>query len=296
MDYTIQNNMLKVTISDLGAEIQSVKGKFSNFEYIWQGQEDIWNRHAPVLFPIVGRLKNDQYTYKGKTYHMGQHGFARDSKFEVEQNSPESITFILKDSPKTQTIYPFKFELRVNYNLMNNLLEENFTVINRGQDEMIFGIGGHPGFNLPVDGEKIKKEDFYFTTKPSEARVRIPLVKNSLDWDNRSLASTNSLIGLSDNLFKDDALIFQLRGHDNKFSVKTEKSKFHVNVWTRNAPFVGVWSQYPKTGNFVCIEPWWGIADRLDGNGKLEDKFGMNHLPTKETFNAGFSITFHGEE
>lgn len=295
MNYTIKNNMLKVTISSKGAEIQSVKGVHSDYEYMWQADPAIWDRHAPVLFPIVGRLKNDQYTYQGKTYHLGQHGFARDCEFIVEKQSDESITFLLKDSEETRKVYPFKFELRVNYNLMNNLLEENFIVTNKTDGEMIFGIGGHPGFNLPVDDLQVKKEDFYFATQPSEARVKIPISKQTglLDWANRSLASTDSLIGLSDDLFKNDALIYQLRGHDNKISVRTENSKFHINVWTRNAPFVGIWSQYPKTANYVCIEPWWGIADRSDADGKLEDKYGMNHLAKGETFNAGFSITFH---
>ena len=293
MDYTIQNSILKVVISSKGAEIQSVKDRHNGYEYMWQADPNVWDRHAPILFPIVGRLKNDEYTYKGKTYHLGQHGFARDQEFEVEHQTNESITFLLKDNAETRAVYPFKFELRVNYNLLNNLLEENFSVINKSDSEMIFGIGGQPGFNVPVD-ENTKKEDFYFSTKPSIARVKIPLKGSYLDWANRSLASTDSLISLSDELFKNDALIFQLKGHSNKISLRTDNSPFHVNVWTRDAPYVGIWSQYPKTANYVCIEPWWGIADRNDADGKLEDKLGMNHLKAGEQFQAGFSMAFHG--
>lgn len=295
MDYTIKNSILQVVISSTGAEIQSVKSQHSGYEYIWQADPNVWQRHAPVLFPIVGKLQNDEYTYHGKTYHMNQHGFARNMEFTVERQTAESITFLLTDTPETLAIYPFKFELRVNYNLLNNLLEENFSVTNRSDDEMIFGIGGHPGFNIPTD-KKIAKEDFYFSTKPSRARVQIPLKGAYLDWDNRSLASTNSLITLSDHLFKNDALIFQLRGHDNRVSLKTDTSNFHVNVWLRDAPFVGIWSQYPKTADYVCIEPWWGIADRVDTNQKLEEKYGMNHLDAKATFNAGFSMAFHDQD
>ncbi|WP_242367651.1 aldose 1-epimerase family protein [Lactobacillus intestinalis] len=295
MNYTIENNMLKVEISSKGAEIQSVKGTHTGYEYMWQADPKIWGRHAPVLFPIVGRLKNDEYTYDGKTYHLGQHGFARNQEFEVEKHTKESITFVLRDNEETRKVYPFKFELRVNYNLLNNLLEENFSVTNTDDKELIFGVGGHPGFNLPVNQETVK-EDYYFATQPSEARVRIPLEGAYLNWNKRSLASTDSLITISDDLFKNDALIYELRGHDNKISLKTEKSKFHINVWTRDAPFVGIWSQYPKTDNYVCIEPWWGIADRQDASGKLEEKYGMNHLAPGEEFNAGFSIAYHGEE
>lgn len=292
MDYTIKNNMIEVVISDHGAEVQSVKGAHTGEEYMWQADPEIWGRHAPVLFPIVGRLKNDEYKYQGKTYHMGQHGFARDCDFEVENHTQESITFLLKDNEKTREMYPFKFEFRVNYNLMNNLLEENFSVVNKSDKTMIFGVGGHPGFNLPVNNGE-EKEDYYFDMHPSIARVKIPLKGAYLDWNNRSLASTDSFIGLSDELFKDDALIYELHGHDNKVSLRTDKSKFHINVWTRNAPYVGIWSQYPKTANYVCIEPWWGIADREDADGELEHKYGMNHLEPGKEYQAGFSITYH---
>lgn len=292
MDYTIKNNMIEVVISDHGAEVQSVKGAHTGEEYMWQADPEIWGRHAPVLFPIVGRLKNDEYKYQGKTYHMGQHGFARDCDFEVENYTQESITFLLKDNEKTREMYPFKFEFRVNYNLMNNLLEENFSVVNKSDETMIFGVGGHPGFNLPVNNGE-EKEDYYFDMHPSIARVKIPLKGAYLDWNNRSLASTDSFIGLSDELFKDDALIYELHGHDNKVSLRTDKSKFHINVWTRNAPYVGIWSQYPNTANYVCIEPWWGIADREDADGELEHKYGMNHLEPGKEYQAGFSITYH---
>lgn len=292
MDYTIKNNMIEVVISDHGAEVQSVKGAHTGEEYMWQADPEIWGRHAPVLFPIVGRLKNDEYKYQGKTYHMGQHGFARDCDFEVENHTQESITFLLKDNEKTREMYPFKFEFRVNYNLMNNLLEENFSVVNKSDETMIFGVGGHPGFNLPVNNGE-EKEDYYFDMHPSIARVKIPLKGAYLDWNNRSLASTDSFIGLSDELFKDDALIYELHSHDNKVSLRTDKSKFHINVWTRNAPYVGIWSQYPNTANYVCIEPWWGIADREDADGELEHKYGMNHLEPGKEYQAGFSITYH---
>lgn len=292
MDYTIKNNIIEVVISDHGAEVQSVKGAHTGEEYMWQADPEIWGRHAPVLFPIVGRLKNDEYKYQGKTYHMGQHGFARDCDFEVENHTQESITFLLKDNEKTREMYPFKFEFRVNYNLMNNLLEENFSVVNKSDETMIFGVGGHPGFNLPVNNGE-EKEDYYFDMHPSIARVKIPLKGAYLDWNNRSLASTDSFIGLSDELFKDDALIYELHGHDNKVSLRTDKSKFHINVWTRNAPYVGIWSQYPKTANYVCIEPWWGIADREDADGELEHKYGMNHLEPGKEYQARFSITYH---
>lgn len=294
MDHKLQNSFLTVTVSDHGAEIQSVIDNNSKREYMWQADPKIWGRHAPVLFPIVGRLKDDQYTYAGKTYHMGQHGFARDSQFEVESKSDNEITFLLKSNEDTKKQYPFDFELRVTYTLVNNLLEERFDVTNTDDKEMIFGIGGHPGFNLPTD-ENIKKNDYYFKFEPSIDHIRVPLKAPLIDWAHRSLVATDTLFEISDDLFKDDAWVFQLKGR-NKVSIRTDKSDYHINVKMDNAPFVGLWSQYPKTADYICIEPWWGIADTLDSNGKLEDKKGMNRLEPGHTWENGFSIAFHDKK
>lgn len=292
MKYRIENNILTVTLSDKGAELLSVIGKYSQHEYIWQGSDQNWSRHAPILFPIVGKLKEDSYSYQGQKYQMPQHGFARDAQFKVTYQDKESITFSLKDTAATRKIYPFHFELRVNYTLLNDLLEINFSVLNLDNQEMLFAIGGHPGFNVPVS-QDISKEDFYFKFQPSNARIRIPYQGKFLNWDQRYLASTNSLLGLRDSLFANDALIYQMRGHDNKLSIRTDSGDFHINVWSRNAPYMGIWSPYPKVADFVCVEFLWGIADTLDADGNLADKRGMNRLAANSRFNTGYSISFH---
>ena len=167
MDYQIKNNNLTVTISNQGAEVQSVRDNNSQREFIWQADPKVWGRHAPVLFPIVGRLKDDQYQYDGQTYHLGQHGFARDSVFEIKDHEDETITFVLRANEKTLAKYPFNFELEVKYSLEENSLKEEFIVKNLDDKTMIFGIGGHPGFNLPTN-EKISKEDYYFKFTPND--------------------------------------------------------------------------------------------------------------------------------
>lgn len=292
MKYQIENNFLSVTLTDAGAELLSAVGKHSHHEYIWQGSVKNWDRHAPVLFPIVGKLKHNSYLYQGRDYTMPQHGFARDSKFAVSYQRPDSISFVLRDNVQTLKMYPFHFELTINYTLLNDLLEINFHVRNLDTKEMLFSIGGHPGFNVPVSAG-ISKEDFYFKFQPSNARIRIPYRGKLLDWDQRYLASTNSLLGLRDSLFANDALIYQMRGHDNKLSIRTDSSDFHINVWSRNAPFMGIWSPFPKVADFVCVECLWGIADTTDCDGNLEDKRGINALKPEQEFNTGYSISFH---
>lgn len=292
MNYKINNQFLEVTVATKGAELQSVKDLNSKQEYLWQADPKIWGRHAPVLFPFVGRLKDDQYEYDGHTYPMGQHGFARDKEFMIADQSEDSITLSLKADSETLKIYPFDFELRVTYSLLNNLLKEEFEVINNDTKEMIFGIGGHPGFNLPV-GDGIKKEDYYFEILPLKDRIRVPLKAPYLDWNGRTLSTLNTPITISDDLFKNDALVYELRGNENKVTIRNDKNNYHINVWTGDAPFVGVWSQYPNTADYVCIEPWWGIADTLDSDGKLEDKRGMNRLAAGANWHDGFEIAFH---
>lgn len=294
MEYQLKNSFLTLTVSTLGAEIQSVVDNNSKCEYIWTAKKEVWPQHAPVLFPIVGRLKNDQYTYKDKTYHLGQHGFAHKKEFELDQQDDTSITLLLKSDEETKKQYPFDFEFRVKYSLVNNLIKEDFIVTNTGSEEMIFGVGGHPGFNLPTN-QGLKKEDYYFKFDPSIDHVRIPLEAPLLDWDNRSLVSTNSLFEINDQLFENDAWIFQLDNHPTKVSIKTDKSNYHINVHIDNAPYVGLWSQYPVTAYYICIEPWWGIADTKDTNGKLEDKIGMNRVAAGQTWSNGFSMAFHDE-
>lgn len=292
MDYTIENEIIKVTVSSTGAEIQSIVGKHIGNEYIWQADPEIWGRYAPILFPIVGKLKNDEYSYQGKTYHLGQHGFARNMEFKLEEQTKEKLTFLLTDTPETLEVYPFHFEFRVSYELLNNMVKESFKVTNTGDGDMIFGVGGHPGFNLPVD-DQVKKEDFYLQTSPAKPRVQVPLENGCLNWNKRSLAPTETMITITDDLFKNDALIYLMRHPNNKFSIKTDTSRFHINVRTDSAPYVGVWSQYPKTANYVCIEPWWGIADTTDADGDLEHKKGMNRIKSGETFDASFRMSFH---
>ncbi|QNQ80467.1 aldose 1-epimerase family protein [Lactobacillus sp. PV034] len=291
MDYQIKNNNLTVTISNQGAEVQSIKDNKSGREYIWQANPDVWGRHAPVLFPIVGRLKNDQYSYQGKVYNLGQHGFARDSVFEVKEQGTDYISLVLKSNEKTFLVYPFAFELILNYRLDQNTVREEFIVKNLDNKTMIFGIGGHPGFNLPTDAN-IHKDNYYFKFSPAINHIKIPLKAPLLDWEEKSEDDTHRLLQISNLMFKDDAWVFELKDR-NKVTLACNKNAYQVDVAMDNAPYVGLWSQYPTTADYACIEPWWGIADTIDASGNLEDKKGMNHLPAGETWKNGFNITFH---
>lgn len=286
----LKNNKLLVTINLDGAEVSSVKSIENNMEYIWQADSLIWKRHAPVLFPIVGKLKNNHYTYQDKEYTMGQHGFARDNRFSIVEQNENYVSLVFKNTKETMVNYPFEFEFYVNYTLTDDSLLVNYQVVNPVDEDMYFGVGAHPGFNLPVNDE-VSFDDYYFEFSPNENRYKIPLSGGQIDPTNRVLNKKNKFL-ISHDLFKDDALIFELEGA-NTITIKNDKTAFEINVSSDNAEFVGLWSPYPIKGNFVCIEPWWGIADDINATGELTEKFAIKHLSNKdEEFNADYTIRF----
>ncbi|BAL62076.1 aldose 1-epimerase family protein [Melissococcus plutonius] len=289
MTVQLENEFLIATIAEAGAELVSLRSKSMNIEYIWQGNPAFWNRHSPILFPIVGRLKNDQYIYEGKTYHLPQHGFARDQLFQVIEQSDQSATFSLKSTKETYQYYPFDFELVLTYELEEQNLIVRYQVENLGIQTMYFSIGGHPAFNVPLE-ETLTFEDYFLNFFPKKSRTQIPLSGSALNIKNKTLAQTNTSIDLIHELFKNDALIFETKGN-NAFSIETEKSQHGITLSYTDAPYVGIWSPYPKKAPFVCIEPWWGIADTIDTDGQLTNKLGIQLLSPNRIFNTHYQLT-----
>ncbi|MGM0212616.1 aldose 1-epimerase family protein [Enterococcus sp. AZ109] len=287
MTVIIKNDYLQAIINEKGAELTSLKA--NEIEYIWQADPAFWGRHAPILFPFVGRLKDDQYSYKGKIYPMSQHGFARDETFQVKKQTEEKVVLVLKSSEKTKEVYPFDFLLTVSYEVWGEGLRIRFEVENTGDDEMLFALGGHPAFNVPME-KGLDFEDYFFSFSPQKSRVKIPLEGPYANLDQKTLGQTNTNIRISHDLFQNDALIYETKGL-NAFTISAEDSPHSVTLAYNHIPYVGFWSPYPKEAPFVCIEPWWGFADTVDSNGKLEDKPGMNLLSPAETFKTQFSIT-----
>lgn len=287
MSVTISNDFLEATINEQGAELASLRA--NEIEYIWQADPKYWGRHAPLLFPFVGRLKDDQYTYQGKTYSMGQHGFARDKLFSVVEQTKDKVTFLLESDEETKAVYPFDFALTVSYEIWGEGVRIRFNVENTGTEEMIFALGGHLAFNIPLT-EELKFEDYFIAFSPQKSRVKIPLEGPFTNLDQKTIGQTNTNIQLSRDLFKEDALIYETRGL-NAYTLGSEESSHRVRVAYNNVPYVGLWSPYPAEAPFVCIEPWWGFADTIDSTGRLEDKEGMNRLAANEQFKTEFSIT-----
>ncbi|MFW2553644.1 aldose 1-epimerase family protein [Aliarcobacter butzleri] len=280
MNYEIKNSFIKAQIKSFGAELNSLKKCDENFEYIWQADSKYWARHSPVLFPIVGRLKEDSYFYKNKKYSLSQHGFARDKEFEIVQNEADFIEFRLKSDEKTLEFYPFFFELDIGYKLDKNSLIVSYKVKNKSDEKMYFSIGAHPAFNTQV-GDFLKFENIK-TTK------RYFLDEKGLIYKNEDLNLENSKLCLDKDLFKDDALVFN-DSNIKQITLKNIENKSRVKIKFDNFPYLGIWSK-PNDAPFVCIEPWFGVADEENANQKIEDKKGILSLEKEEEFFCFYTI------
>ncbi|MBP1045783.1 aldose 1-epimerase family protein [Enterococcus sp. BWM-S5] len=288
MTVIIENDQLIATIAEEGAELISLKSKESGLEYIWQGDPEFWGRHAPVLFPFVGRLKEGRYSYQGKTYPMGQHGFARDQVFEVIEKGDEMISLSLKSSETTRKIYPFDFELVLTYKLEESAIIVGYQVINSGKEELLFSIGGHPAFNIPIE-DQLSFTDYYLSFEPKVDRIQLPLEGPFVDLEHKTLGQTSVDYDLKRSLFEKDALIYETPGK-TEISFKSDKSKHSVSLSYDDIPFVGIWSPYGVEAPFVCIEPWWGIADKVGSTGELIKKFAINRLAPEGLFKTNYAI------
>ncbi|WP_125767943.1 aldose 1-epimerase family protein [Companilactobacillus furfuricola] len=286
--YTVQNDFLKLQVKAAGAEIISIQDNSSE-EYIWQADPDVWNRHAPVLFPIVGRLNGDHYYYQDTKYQMTQHGFARDKEFQLESQNDNKLVLTLVDDKSTQEIYPFHFQLKVIYQLVKDSIQISYIVDNTDEEnDLYFSIGAHPGFKVPF-APGTNYEDYQVKLSPKEVRSQISLKDANIDLSQEHRVEDQDF-ALDHEAFVDDALIYSL-SEPTTVEVSSPKTTRKIQLDTGNAKFVGIWSQYPEKGDFVCIEPWWGIADKIDTDHQLTNKYGINQLGPKESFDAYYSIS-----
>jgi galactose mutarotase-like enzyme len=289
----IENDWLKVDIVLHGAELRKVTHKKNALDYMWTGDEAYWGRVSPVLFPIVGRLKEDQYQLDGQIYKMSQHGFLRDVEFEVAEQTSTTVSFVYESLGSHVDVYPYEFTAKIQYRLLENALIVQWQILNVNEEEMYFSIGAHPAFKVPLEeNETIEDYQLNLTPAPNKSVMEYEL-KNSLIHE-RGKVTNLSTIPLTNSLFAHDALIFS---NIDKATLVSKQSRYGVEVMFQGFPFVGIWSKYLETDGsiapFVCIEPWYGIADTYDTTGNLKEKFGVNKLGAGETFQAEYILKFN---
>lgn len=283
----ITNEYLQVKISTKGAELQSIIRKDNQLEYLWNGDPAFWGKKSPVLFPIVGNLKNNTYYYKGEPYQLGRHGFARDMEFNVIEHSESHITLNLSDSDTTRKNYPFSFSLNIRYTLQDASLVISYEVQNTGDETMYFSIGAHPAFKVPLE-EGTTYEDYSLHFSEIETADVWPLsASGQISRTPAPYLDNIRELPLKKEMFYKDALVFKDLA-STAISIRSEKTPHGLTVRYAGFPYMGIWSA--KDADFVCIEPWCGIADHDDASGKLEEKEGILPLSPEGIFRQQWSV------
>lgn len=289
MTYYLENDKLKLKFRSLGGELQSIFSKKDNTEHLWSGDETYWKYHAPVLFPIVGKVLNGEYRVNNSIYNLPQHGLARVLEFGVLEQTKNSISFELNSSKETLKIYPYEFSLIIKYTLENNLVTTEYIVKNTTDKTMYFSIGAHPAFMCPFSKDE-SLDDYYFEFNKKETASIMPLNKDG--YAKREIIpflNNENIINLSKDLFKNDALIFN-NLNSNKITLKSKNNNKALEFDFTGFPHLALWSK--ATGApFVCIEPWFGHADFEDFNDDFSKKDGILSLEPEKTFNCSYSVT-----
>lgn len=289
MLFTIKNDLISLTVDDFGAEITSVVR--NGTEYIWQADPAYWNRHAPVLFPICGRLTDGKYTYRGKEYEMMLHGFARFSQFEAEQTGDTELTFTLKSSEETKKQYPFDFVFKVIYRLDGAKVVSDLVVKNEDKERMPFTVGLHTGFNIPFDNKAgFEDYDLIFDEDCSPDHL---LFSDTCYQTGKKVAypiTDGKVIPLRHNLFVRDAVC--LAHTPGKVTVASKKTERAIKFDYSGFPYLCLWHKPLCEAPYMCIEPWYGLPAFDDVVDDFDKKTDMFRMASGEEKTFTYSIEF----
>jgi len=285
--FSIENQQLRISIHPKGAELQSIYHKGHQTEYMWGGDPAVWGKHSPLLFPIVGTLKENTYYYQDKSYTLSRHGFARDREFAVEAQDPTSITFVLKSDAETRTNYPFEFELRVIYRLNSEGFSTSYHVTNPASAPLYFSVGGHPAFRLPL-APGTEYTDYYLEFSNVENAPRWPISKDGLiETQPQPLLDNVKTLPLKKELFAKDALVLK-HPASSGIAIRSAKTPRGLKMDFQGFPFLGIWAA--PNADFVCIEPWCGIADCVDSTQQYPEKEGIQRLEAGQKFERTWTL------
>ena len=292
MIYIMENDLFKVKISSMGAELQSIRRKDTETEYLWQGDPEFWSGRAPVLFPICGRLVGSQYSYAGQVYDLPIHGFARNKEWEVIHQKANVLTLQLQADEETLAAYPWRFSLEMVYTLEGDTLSVATILHNLDDKTMLFALGGHPGFNVPLtDGERF--ED-YFIEFDSPCTPNLLVLSDTCFYTGKLSPvplDENNRLWLTHKMFDNDAWFFQdtVRG----LTLRSENGGRAMHMSFPDMKFIGLWHKPQSEAPYVCIEPWTGVPgwDR-PGVAAFEDKPEMTELEPQGVYRNTYTMSF----
>lgn len=292
-DVTLKNENLKIEVNLHGAELKSLYKMDTDTEYLWCADPAYWNRTSPVLFPVVGGVKNGVYRHNGVEYKIGQHGFARDKDFTLVSQTEDTVWFTLDDDEESRKIYPFAFHLEIGYQLLKDGVKVIWKVKNPAQTEMYFSIGAHPAFNCPLhEGEC--QTDYSVCLQDREGN-RMSSFVNTIFGQGGTVTTEHDTVELEDGVlpitehtFDDDAKVIE-NSQVQRVALRNGKGEEYLAV-EFDAPLVGIWSPPRKNAPFICIEPWYGRCDSEIFDGELKDREWEQVLEAGEEFSAEYRI------
>lgn len=288
MEYSIQNEQLRVTVSPRGAELQSIQDA-DGLEYLWQGDPAFWGGRAPNLFPYVGRLTEKSYFYQDQMYHMPIHGFAPGADFRAAQTSPQAVTLTLSASPETLAQYPFHFQYDVVYALEGRRLTVTYRVTNQDQARMYFGLGGHPGINVPLE-RGMGFEDYYleFETPCDPMRVDFSADCFVTGGETPFQLENRQILRLRHDLFDDDAVV--LKQTARKVTLRSAHGQRFVTMAFPDQPIFGIWHMPRREAPYVCLEPWSSLPSRKGRIEQLEEQPDLLSLEPGSVYQTAWSL------
>tara|TARA_R110000868_G_scaffold19310_9_gene83220 strand:+ start:4631 stop:5521 length:891 start_codon:yes stop_codon:yes gene_type:complete len=290
--YTLENDTLKITVNQIGAELCEIKSVKHKTDFMWDANPAVWGSFAPNLFPIIGALKEDTYTFENQKYTLPKHGFVRSNDHvKLIEQTANSLTFGLSYSEDSLKIYPFKFQFAITYTLKDNCIDVLHTIKNVDDKALFFSVGGHPAFKCPVfKDENYEDYSLEFETIENSKNHLINMENGLISSKTKSLFNNSNTIHLNHELFNEDALVYKdLKSR--KVTLKSAKKGPILSVNFPDFSYLGIWAK--PNGNYVCIEPWLGIADSETTNQNLKDKEGILKLDPNKTFKATYSIEIH---
>nr|CAA6829257.1 MAG: Unknown protein [uncultured Thiotrichaceae bacterium] len=286
MQHTLESQGYIAIIDEVGAELISLKNPQGE-EFMWSGDEKYWTGRSPILFPIIGRLKGGGYTLDGEHYEMEKHGLVRKKPWELVDSAVDGVTLSTRADDNTRKHYPFDYELRVHFQLVGPSLSVNYSVMNHGDAEMLFSLGSHPAFALPLtEGEGLDQWSVEFSEEETLDRQ---VLDGGLIGENPMLKfmDQSRKIPLSETIFDDDSLIFFDVRSQRLDLVHAEKGRC-LSLYTGGAPDLGIWAK--PGAPYVCLEPWYGYDDPVNTSGNFREKPGLVKLDPADTFRTSIRI------
>jgi len=298
MRHFLENDLLLIEIESFGAELKGVKNKATGQDYLWYADPKFWGRTSPVLFPFVGGLRDKKFTYNGKTYEMGQHGFARDMEFALISEQADALWFELVSTEETVAKYPFAFVLQIGYELKADTVKVIWKVKNPGQEAMevadqdlLFSIGAHPAFLCPIHGEENKAGYKLYFEEVDVIRHRGNANAAGLaEHEDLSLELTDHRAVITEDFF--DRCTYIIEGNQTKCVGLEDPQGRRYLTMEFDMPLFAIWSPEGKNAPFLCIEPWFGRCDAVDFEGSLEEREYGNSLKKDEEFETFYTMKF----